>query len=48
MYVPVLYLKELLRKEGFNIIRVKYEFLAKGDPYHRFEGKRQENDDCSN
>ena len=28
-YVPDLYLEELLRKEGFNIIRVKYEFLAK-------------------
>ena len=28
-YVPAFYLEELLRKEGFNIIRVKYEFLAK-------------------
>ncbi len=28
-YVPDFYLEELLRKEEFNIIRVKYEFLAK-------------------
>jgi hypothetical protein len=28
-YVPGLYLKELLRKEGFYIIRTKYEYLAK-------------------
>ncbi len=27
-YVPDLYLKELLRKEGFHVIKAKYEFLA--------------------
>jgi hypothetical protein len=28
-YVPELYLKELLKNEGFHIIKAKYEFLAK-------------------
>lgn len=28
-HVPDLYLKELLRKEGFHLVKAKYEFLAK-------------------
>ena len=28
-YVPYLYLKELLRNDGFHIVKAKYEFLAK-------------------